>query len=72
MIMRNKKISTRNDIPSAHAPGALSIYDGQNLAGRIVVKDGSYFAFRADHVLVGEYTTQREATRALPAAKVSS
>jgi hypothetical protein len=32
------------------------------------VRDGAYFAFDVDNVLIGEYATQREAMRALPAA----
>jgi hypothetical protein len=67
-----KKISKRSDIPSANAPRALSIYDGQNFAGRIVPQDGDYFAFRTDNTLLGVFPTQREAMCALPVAKVSS
>jgi hypothetical protein len=70
-IMR-KRISKCNDIPHAHAPGALAVTDGGTCIGRIVVRDGSYFAFETDNVLVGEFATQREAMRALPAAKASS
>ena len=63
-----KKIS----VPRVNAPGALSVTDGTIFIGRIVVQDGSYFAFSTDDSLLGEFATQSEAVRALPAAKVQS
>jgi hypothetical protein len=53
-------------IPHAHAPEALAVTDGQDCIGHIVARDGSYFAFGADDILLGEFSTQREAMRALP------
>jgi len=70
--MRTKKVSTRNYIPSARMAHALAVTDGGTCIGRIVAHDGSYFAFGTDVVLLGEFSTQREAMRALPAAKASS
>ena len=61
-----KKIS----VPRVNA--ALAVTDGTTLIGHIVARDGSYFAFRPDDSLLGEFATQSEAVRALPAAKVQS
>jgi hypothetical protein len=72
MIMRKKKTPTRNDIPDPRRVHALSVYDGQDFVGSIVEHDDVYFAFGTDDVLVGEFTTERAAIHALPAAKVSS
>jgi hypothetical protein len=57
-----KKIT---DIPNPHTPGALAVSDGTTCIGHIV-HAGSYFAFDADDILIGEYATQREAMRAIP------
>jgi hypothetical protein len=57
----------RTNIPNPHAPGALAVTDGTTCIGHIV-HDGAYFAFGVDNILIGEYTTQREAMLALPAA----
>ena len=64
-----KKISKRNDISSAPAADSLAVTDGTTWIGRIVVRDGFYFAFGTNNILVGEFATQREAMCALPAAK---
>ena len=53
-------------IPNAHVPEALAVTDGQDCIGHIVARDGSYFAFGADDILLGEFSTQREAMRAIP------
>jgi hypothetical protein len=58
----------RSGIPSAHAPGALAVTDGSMFIGSIVTTDGSFFAFDATGVLVGEFATQRQAVRAIPKA----
>jgi hypothetical protein len=46
--------------------GALAVTDGAATAGYIVKLDGSYFAYSADQILIGEYSTQRAAMRAIP------
>jgi hypothetical protein len=57
-------------IPNPHkAPDALSVTDGAVTAGRIVQQDGSFFAFDANFVLLGEYQTQRAAVRSIPAVR---
>ena len=53
-------------IPSPLSPGALSVTDGATTVGTVVVRDGSYFAFDAEGVLIGEYATQQKAMRAIP------
>lgn len=53
-------------IPSPHDPGAVAVSDGQLLAGWIVERDKSHFAFDAAGILVGEYDTRTKAVRALP------
>jgi hypothetical protein len=47
------------------------VTDGGTCIGRIVVRDGSYFAFGADDILIGEFPSQREVMRVLPAANAS-
>jgi hypothetical protein len=47
----------------------LAVTDGTALAGHIVPHHGAWFAFDGDHVLVGQFATQREAVLAIPAAK---
>ncbi len=67
MTASKKKISKDNVIPSARAPGALTVCDGTTMIGGIVVR-GSFFAFAADGILLGEFATQQEAMRAIPKA----
>jgi hypothetical protein len=69
---KQMKTFKRNDIPNAGAPNALAVTDGGTCIGHIVVRDGTYFAFGTDNILIGKFVTQREAMRALPAAKVAS
>ncbi len=56
------------DIPNPHAPDSLAVTDGTTSIGRIVARDGSYFAFGTDNILLGEFATQGQAMHALPAA----
>jgi hypothetical protein len=56
-------------IPKADTPGALQVSDGSETVGSIVVIDSSYFSFDVEHVLIGEFRTQREAMRAIPKLK---
>jgi hypothetical protein len=44
----------------------LGVFDGTEVRGTIVERDGSHFAFDVDGDLVGEYETQLAAMRALP------
>jgi hypothetical protein len=62
------KNPTNKIVPRANAPESLAVNDGQTCIGHIVASGGSYFAFDADNILFGEFATQREALRALPAA----
>lgn len=57
-------------IPKANAPDALHMSDGADARGTIVERDGSFFAFDIDGVLIGKYPSQREAMRACPPALV--
>jgi hypothetical protein len=68
----SKKISKPNDIPNALMAHSLAVTDGGTCIGRIVAHDGSYFAFGTNNVLVGEFATQGQAMRALPAANKQS
>ena len=56
-------------IPKADTPGALFVSDGTDPVGSIVVIDSSYFAFDLEHILIGEFASQREAMRAIPKLK---
>lgn len=53
-------------------PGALSVSDGSDTVGSIVVIKGTYFAFDAEHAYVGTYASQREAMRAIPKLKTAA
>jgi hypothetical protein len=61
--------SPRNtDLPNPHtAANALSVADGTVTVGFLVASDGSFFSFDRDGVLLGEYPTQRQAMRTIPA-----
>lgn len=57
-------------IPNPHtAAGALAVADGHVTVGYVVEHDGSFFAYGADQILIGEYSTQRAAMRAIPIRK---
>jgi hypothetical protein len=56
----------QSGIPNPNAPDALMVMDGQELVGKILHRDGSYFAFDARGILQGEYRTQGQAMRVLP------
>jgi hypothetical protein len=64
------EIATAVMIPNPRTTvGALAVTDGHFTAGYVVKLDGSYFAYGADEVLIGEYSTQRAAMRAIPTRK---
>jgi hypothetical protein len=48
------------------APDALSISDGHETIGYCIARDGSFFAFDVNFVLLGEFRSQREAVRSIP------
>jgi hypothetical protein len=50
---------------------ALAVYDGQQRVGSVVEHDGEFLAFDVHNRRVGVFTNQREALRALPAARSS-
>jgi hypothetical protein len=56
----------KNAIPSAQAPGFITVTDGTLTVGTIVERDGSHFAFNPDGQVIGEYPTRRRAIQALP------
>jgi hypothetical protein len=42
------------------------VSDGHETCGYIIPHDGAFFSFDIDGTLLGEFKTQREATRAIP------
>jgi hypothetical protein len=44
----------------------LSVYDGTDLAGYIAERGGEFAAFDPNHKLIGAFTNQRDAMRAIP------
>jgi hypothetical protein len=58
-------------IPKLNVTTALTITDGADVAGFIAEHDGAFFAYGADHVLIGEYTSRVAASRAIPVASTS-
>jgi hypothetical protein len=58
----------RSVIPSASSPGALTVCDGTVMVGTIIVRNGSFFAFDAIGIPIGEFETQREAVFSIPKA----
>jgi len=44
----------------------LSVSDGATTAGYVVEHDGEFFSYDAEFVLLGEFTSQSEAVRAIP------
>jgi hypothetical protein len=47
----------QSGIPNPNAPDALIVTDGQEVAGKIIARDHSFFAFDAVGQLLGEYET---------------
>ena len=60
----------KRTIPSPTASGYLSVADGTETVGSIVVRDADFFAF-ANTELIGQFSTLREAMRAIPARRTS-
>jgi hypothetical protein len=54
------------------ARDALSVTDGSHTVGFLISRDGSYFAFNNDRVLLGEYKSRTEALQAIPPSICSS
>jgi hypothetical protein len=48
------------------AAGALAVADGHVTVGYVIAQDGSYFAYGADQVLIGEFKSQRAAMKSIP------
>jgi hypothetical protein len=59
----------KTGIPNPRAANALSVADGTVTVGTVVENDGSFFSFNRDGELIGEYATQRQAMRSIPASK---
>jgi hypothetical protein len=57
--------ATKRSIPSPTAPGYLSVADGTETVGSIVVRDADFFAF-ANTALIGKFPTLTAAMRAIP------
>jgi hypothetical protein len=53
-------------IPKLNINTALTIADGQDIAGYVVKHDREFFACGPDHELIGEYRSQAEAVRSIP------
>jgi hypothetical protein len=64
--MMSAPARTSTAIPDPHTDSASAVTDGAVMVGRIVQQDGSFFAFDANFVLLGEYRTLRAAIRAIP------
>jgi hypothetical protein len=59
-------------IPKPGDPSALALYEGHVLIGTIVAKDGAFYAYDIHSTLIGVFTTQAEAVRAIPALSCST
>jgi hypothetical protein len=57
-------------IPRLNVNTALAVADGQTISGYIVKHDGAYYSYGADHALIGEYSSQIEASRSIPSPTV--
>jgi hypothetical protein len=57
--------------PRPTANHALAVYDGQHLVGSVVERNGEFLAFDVHDHRVGVFANQREALRAIPAARSS-
>ena len=57
--------------PQPIADHPLAVYDGQHRVGSVVERDGEFLAFDNHDRRVGVFTNQREALRAIPAARSS-
>jgi hypothetical protein len=54
-------------IPNPRAANALAVTVGCTTVGYVVKSDGAFFSFDVDEFLLGEFETQRQAIRAIPA-----
>ncbi len=61
---------TKQRIPNPSSTAAKAVTDGHETAGYVIEHDGSYFAFDADAVLLGEFETQQQAMRSIPKARL--
>jgi hypothetical protein len=55
-----------NGIPRATASDAMRVFQDQNFIGCVIERDGSWFSFDADGILIGEFRSFRESVRAIP------
>jgi hypothetical protein len=62
---------SRSIIPSPHSADSLVVTDGQQAVGKIIYHDGSFFAFGADDILIGEYHSRQAAMRSIPRGAAS-
>jgi hypothetical protein len=62
---RSAQHPRKSDIPHPHV---ANVTDGTETVGFLVASDGSFFSFDRDAVLIGEFATQRQAMRAIPAS----
>jgi hypothetical protein len=69
-LTKQRRDRAPSAIPQATAPGYLSVADGTETVGSIVVRDADFFAF-ANTKLIGKFPTLREAMRAIPARRTS-
>ena len=61
-------MTPKTDIPNPRVANALRVADGTETVGFPVESDGAFFSFERDGVLIGEFATQRQAMRAIPAS----
>jgi hypothetical protein len=54
--------------PKLNVNTALAVTDGQTTSGYIMKCGSAFYSYGADHVLIGEFRTQAEASRAIPVA----
>jgi hypothetical protein len=66
-----KPIRRNPGAPRPTADHALAVYDGQQRIGSVVERNGEFLVFDIHDRRVGVFTNQREALRAIPAARSS-
>ena len=65
-VPRTRRAGRQNLFHLLQADAAVTVYDGQRLAGVVTKHDGSYTAHDARGRFLGRYGSQREAVAACP------
>ena len=70
--MQRKRSKSTQRAPSARIGSAMAVTDGSETVGYVIEHGGKHQAFDIDGVLIGEFTSLREAMCAIPTIRKST